>query len=164
MATIFERIRKVTVDQLSINEEKITPSSSFVDDLGADSLDLVELIMAFEDEFTNPTRRINIPDEDAEKILSVQDAMDYIRDKGVGDNEPPKSAEKTTPKPVAQTTPVRPDGQKPTHPKPHVAHPTQTKTNQGRPGQGRPGVQRPPQRQGEPQRRPPQPPKAPGGQ
>ncbi len=82
MATIFERIRKVTVEQLGVNEEEVTPSSSFVDDLGADSLDLVELIMALEEEFTTPARKISIPDEDAEKIISVQDAMDYIRDLG----------------------------------------------------------------------------------
>jgi len=61
------------------------PSASFVDDLGADSLDLVELIMSLEEEFTNPSQKLEIPDEDAEKIITVQDAVDYIKDHGVED-------------------------------------------------------------------------------
>ncbi|MBD2302472.1 acyl carrier protein [Nostoc sp. FACHB-87] len=69
----FEKVKKSVADQLSVDEEKITPKSNFIDDLGADSLDLVELVMAFEEEF-----EIEIPDEAAEKILTVQDAVDYI--------------------------------------------------------------------------------------
>ncbi|MBD2493232.1 acyl carrier protein [Nostoc sp. FACHB-280] len=69
----FEKVKKSVADQLSVEEEKITPQSNFIDDLGADSLDLVELVMAFEEEF-----EIEIPDEAAEKILTVQDAVDYI--------------------------------------------------------------------------------------
>ena len=83
MATIFERVKKVIVDQLGVEEEEVVPTASFVDDLGADSLDLVELIMSLEEEFSNPSRKVEIPDEDAEKILTVQDAIDYIRDTGV---------------------------------------------------------------------------------
>ena len=85
MATIFERIKAIVVDQLGIEEEEIVPTASFVEDLGADSLDLVELIMSLEEEFSTPTRKIEIPDEDAEKIISIQDAMDYLNDLGVED-------------------------------------------------------------------------------
>ncbi len=75
MAT-FDRVKKVVVDQLDVNEEEVTPTASFVEDLGADSLDQVELIMAFEEEFD-----IEIPDEDAEKIATVGDAVQYIDEK-----------------------------------------------------------------------------------
>lgn len=83
MATIFERVKKITVEQLGVAEADVTPEANFVDDLGADSLDLVELIMALEEEFSDTTKKIDIPDEDAEKILTVQDAVDYIKDLGV---------------------------------------------------------------------------------
>ena len=86
MATIFERLKEIVVDQLGVEAEEVVPSASFIDDLGADSLDLVELIMALEEEFSNPSRKVEIPDEDAEKILTVQDAMDYLRDAGVEDD------------------------------------------------------------------------------
>jgi acyl carrier protein len=72
----FDRVKKVVVDQLDVNEDEVTPTASFVEDLGADSLDQVELIMAFEEEFD-----IEIPDEDAEKISTVGDAVTYIDDK-----------------------------------------------------------------------------------
>ena len=73
MADIPERVVKIICDQLDVEEKDVVPKASFVDDLGADSLDQVELIMAMEEEFN-----ISIPDEDAEKIVSVQDAIDYI--------------------------------------------------------------------------------------
>lgn len=85
MATILARLGKITVEQLGVEEKEVVPSASFVDDLGADSLDLVELIMAMEEEFSNTSRKIEIPDEDAEKILTVQDAIDYIKDLGIPD-------------------------------------------------------------------------------
>ncbi|GAF79509.1 Acyl carrier protein [subsurface metagenome] len=69
----MDRIKKIIVDQLGVDESKITENSSFVDDLGADSLDIVELIMAFEEEFD-----IEIPDEDAEKMKTVGDAVKYL--------------------------------------------------------------------------------------
>jgi acyl carrier protein len=72
----FDRVKKVVVDQLDVNEDEVTPTASFVEDLGADSLDQVELIMAFEEEFD-----IEIPDEDAEKISTVGDAVNYIDEK-----------------------------------------------------------------------------------
>ena len=74
------------MEQLGVEEEEVVPAASFVDDLGADSLDLVELIMSLEEEFSNPSRKIEILDEDAEKIRTIQDAIDYIRDLGVEDN------------------------------------------------------------------------------
>ena len=83
MATIFERIKKIVVEQLGVENEDVVPSASFVDDLGADSLDLVELIMSLEEEFSNPSRKIEIPDEDAEKMATIQDAIDYLTDLGV---------------------------------------------------------------------------------
>ena len=85
MATIFERVKKVIVEQLGVDDEEIVPTASFVDDLGADSLDLVELIMSLEEEFSDSSKKIEIPDEDAEKIVSVQDAVDYIKDLGIKD-------------------------------------------------------------------------------
>ncbi len=85
MATIFERVKKITVEQLGVDEEEVIPSANFVDDLGADSLDLVELIMYLEEEFSDSSKKIEIPDEDAEKIISVQDAVDYIKDSGIQD-------------------------------------------------------------------------------
>ena len=68
-----ERVKQIIVEQLGVDEAEVTPNASFVDDLGADSLDTVELVMAFEEAFD-----IEIPDEDAEKIRTVQDAVDYI--------------------------------------------------------------------------------------
>ena len=85
VATIFVRVKKIIVEQLGVNEEEVVPSANFVDDLGADSLDLVELIMSLEEEFTDSSQKVEIPDEDAEKILTVQDAADYIKDLGVPD-------------------------------------------------------------------------------
>ena len=85
MATIFERLKKIAVEQLAVEDEEVVPSASFVDDLGADSLDLIEMVMSMEEEFSNPDRKVEIPDEDAEKIVTVQDAIDYLKDLGVED-------------------------------------------------------------------------------
>ena len=85
MATIFERLKRIVVEQLGVENEDVVPSASFVDDLGADSLDLVELIMSLEEGFSNPSRKIEIPDEDAEKMVTVQDALDYLKDLGIED-------------------------------------------------------------------------------
>ena len=73
MASTEERVKQIIVEQLGVDEGEVTQTASFVDDLGADSLDTVELVMAFEEAF-----EIEIPDEDAEKIRTVQDAIDYI--------------------------------------------------------------------------------------
>ncbi len=71
---IYSRVKKIIAERLSLSEDEIRMDSSFLDDLGADSLDIVELIMAFEEEFD-----IKIPDEDAEKIETVKDVVDYIQ-------------------------------------------------------------------------------------
>jgi acyl carrier protein len=73
MNNVQERVKKIVVEQLGVNEDDVTESASFVDDLGADSLDTVELVMALEEEF-----ECEIPDEEAEKITTVQQAIDYI--------------------------------------------------------------------------------------
>ncbi len=73
MSSVEERVRQIIVEQLGVDEGEVTPTASFVDDLGADSLDTVELVMAFEEAFG-----IEIPDEDAEKISTVKSAIDYI--------------------------------------------------------------------------------------
>jgi acyl carrier protein len=86
MATVFERVKRIVVNQLGVEESEVKPESSFVDDLNADSLDLVELVMSLEEEFSNEANRIEIPDEDAEKIKTVQDAVDYIKEHGVEDD------------------------------------------------------------------------------
>ena len=78
--TIEERVKAVIAEQLNVNEEQVTPEASFLDDLGADSLDLVELIMAFEEEFADAIDG-EIPEEDAEKLLTVGDVNKYIEKK-----------------------------------------------------------------------------------
>ena len=78
--TIEERVKAVIAKQLNLNEEQVTPKASFLDDLGADSLDLVELIMAFEEEFADVIDG-EIPEEDAEKLLTVEDVNKYIMKK-----------------------------------------------------------------------------------
>lgn len=85
MSTIFERMRKVIMEQLDVEEKDVTPSTSLVDDLNADSLDLVELITAIEEEFSVPGKKLEISDEDAEMIQTVQGAVDYIKTKGIKD-------------------------------------------------------------------------------
>ena len=80
MATISDRVKKIIVDQLGVEEEEVILSASFVDDLNADSLDLVELIMALEEEFSDENKKLEIADEDAEKILTVKDAVDYVNE------------------------------------------------------------------------------------
>ena len=80
MATVFERVRKIIAEQLGVDEGEINPETSFVDDLNADSLDLVELIMSLEEEFSKEGKSIEVSDEDAEKIVTVGDAIQYIKD------------------------------------------------------------------------------------
>ncbi len=75
MADTLDRVKSIVVEELAVDEGEVTAEASFIDDLGADSLDVVELIMAFEEEF-----ELEIPDEDAEDIATVQDAVDYIKE------------------------------------------------------------------------------------
>lgn len=74
--SVAEKVKQIIVEQLGVDEAQVEPSASFVDDLGADSLDIVELVMAFEEAFD-----LDIPDEDAEKITTVKNAVDYIEEK-----------------------------------------------------------------------------------
>jgi len=119
LSTILERVTKVTAARLGAKEDAVTPPSSFTDDLGADSLDLVELIMGLEEEFSSGQKPIKIPDEDATKIKTVQDAVDYLKAKGVTDKDvktvsgaAPATAAKagtTTPKSNSATAPAAPN-------------------------------------------------------
>ncbi|HAS16351.1 MAG: acyl carrier protein [Nitrospirae bacterium RIFCSPLOW2_12_42_9] len=76
MSSVEERVKKIVAEQLGVADDEVTQEASFVDDLGADSLDTVELVMAFEEEFG-----IEIPDDDAEKIITVQNSIDYIKER-----------------------------------------------------------------------------------
>ena len=88
MATVFEKVRKIIAEQLGVEEDDVKPATSFVEDLNADSLDLVELIMSLEEEFGQGGQGFEISDEDAEKILTVGDAVNYIIEHVGGDEEP----------------------------------------------------------------------------
>ena len=81
--SLLERVQAVVAEKLSVDEAEVVPSASFTEDLNADSLDLVELIMAFEEEFSSDDVDIEISDEDAEGITTVQAAIDYLQDNGV---------------------------------------------------------------------------------
>ena len=85
MATVFERIRDITADKLSIETEEITAGSSFADDLNADSLDVVELIMALEEEFGSEDEPLEISDEEAENLRTVNDVVGFLATKGISD-------------------------------------------------------------------------------
>lgn len=84
--TVLERVKKVVAEQLGVEEDEVKPEASFIDDLGADSLDIVELVMALEEEFSQSSQKIEIPDEDAENLKTVQDALTYLKDLGVEDD------------------------------------------------------------------------------
>ena len=83
MASIFERVRDLVTEQLGVEEDEVVIEASFIDDLNADSLDLVELIMSFEEEFSTDENTLEISDENAEKIRTVQDAVDHLKAAGV---------------------------------------------------------------------------------
>ena len=85
MATVYERVKNIVVDKLGVESGDVEESSSFVEDVNADSLDLVEMIMAFEEEFSTDDQAIEISDEDAGSIATLQDAVDYIKQQGVED-------------------------------------------------------------------------------
>lgn len=85
MATVMERVQTIVADKLSVDEAEVLPEASFMEDLMADSLDLVELIMAFEEEFSDDDTTIEISDEDAEGITTVQAAIDFLAANGVSD-------------------------------------------------------------------------------
>ncbi|MCD6600362.1 MAG: acyl carrier protein [Dehalococcoidia bacterium] len=85
MATVLGRLKKLIAEQLDIKEEILTPATSFADDLNVDSLDLVELITAMEEEFSTADKKLEIADEDAEKIQTIQNAIDYLHIQGIKD-------------------------------------------------------------------------------
>ena len=85
MATVYERVKNIVVDKLGVDSGDVQETSSFVEDLNADSLDLVEMIMAFEEEFSTDDQPIEISDEDAGSIATLKDAVDYIKQQGVED-------------------------------------------------------------------------------
>ncbi len=98
MATVFDRVKAIIVEQLGVQESDVVPSASFVEDLGADSLDLVELIMAIEEEFSTPSHKVTIPDEDADKLVTVQDAIDYLENLDIKETDTQKEKPKDNPK------------------------------------------------------------------
>ena len=83
MAELVERVQDIVADKLGVEKSEVVPGASFTDDLNADSLDLVELIMAFEEEFSTDDSQLEISDEDAEGITTVQQAIDYLKEHGV---------------------------------------------------------------------------------
>ena len=85
MPTIYERVKDIVVDKLGVGEDDVQEESSFVEDLNADSLDLVELIMAFEEEFSTEENPLEIPDEDAGNIATVGEAVNYLKGRGIED-------------------------------------------------------------------------------
>ncbi len=95
MATVLERVIEVIVDILGLEEKRdeVVPGASFVDDLGADSLGVVELVMKMEEEFSKGGRELNISDDEASRLTTVQDAVDYLKSVGVEDDEEADEAE-----------------------------------------------------------------------
>ena len=85
MATLVDRVQGIIADKLGVEKAEVVPGASFTDDLNADSLDLVELIMAFEEEFGSDDSPLEISDEDAEGLTTVQQAIDYLKEQGVED-------------------------------------------------------------------------------
>ena len=85
MATVLERVQKIVAERLGVDESAVLPEASFTDDLEADSLDLVDLILAFQDEFSTDDNPIEISDEDAEGLLKVSDAITYLKARNVSD-------------------------------------------------------------------------------
>ena len=86
LSTVYDRVKAIVVDKLDVDEEGVTESSSFSEDLNADSLDLVELIMAFEEEFTTDGNQVEISDEDAGQIQTLNDAVIYLKNLGISDD------------------------------------------------------------------------------
>lgn len=86
MTGIFERLKRVVVEQLGVEADQVVPTASFTQDLGADSIELVELTMSMEEEFSSSFHKIEIPDGDMERIVTLKDAVDYLSDLGVEDD------------------------------------------------------------------------------
>ena len=86
MPSVYERVVEIVIDKLGVDASRVSEDSAFVDDLEADSLDLVEMIMAFEEAFSTPEAELSIPDEDAGNITTVRDAVQYLKDRGITDD------------------------------------------------------------------------------
>jgi acyl carrier protein len=86
VATIYERVKTIVADKLGVDEADVTQDSSFVDNFNADSLDLVELIMAFEEEFSTDDKQLEISDEEAGNIATINDAVTYLKEHGIADS------------------------------------------------------------------------------
>jgi acyl carrier protein len=86
MSTIFERLKRVVVERLGVDEDQVVPTAELVRDLNADSIELIELVMSLEEEFSSPSRQVEIPDEDLTKIVTIKDAVNYLRGLGVEDD------------------------------------------------------------------------------
>jgi len=86
LATIFERLKRVVMERLGVDPEQVVPTASLVRDLNADSIELIELAMSIEDEFSSSSHQVEIPDEDLMKIVTLKDVVDYLRGLGVGDD------------------------------------------------------------------------------
>jgi len=139
LATVYERVKKVTIAQLGVTENEITPDSGFAADLGADSLDLVELMMALEEEFSTAAKKLTIPDEESEKMLSVQDVVDFLHGIGISDVQ-------VQPRPVEKAGFPRINLPRPNLPRPNIPKPNPPRQDrqQNKPSGG-------PQRQGQQQ-------------
>jgi acyl carrier protein len=86
LATIFERLKRVVMERLGVDEDQVVPTASFIRDLNADSIELIELVMSIEDEFSNSSHKIVIPDGDLERLATTQDVVKYLRGLGVSDD------------------------------------------------------------------------------
>jgi acyl carrier protein len=140
LATVFERVKKVTMKQLGLQENEVFQDSNLSADLGADSLDQVEMMIALEEEFSTPEKKVSIPDEESEKMLSIQDVVDYLHSIGISD---------------IQAQPRQPEKAGFPHislPRPGFVKPSQPR--QDRQGQPRPSGQNQGQGQGQGQNRP----------
>jgi acyl carrier protein len=84
--TIFERLKRVVVERLGVDEDQVVPTADLVRDLNADSIELVELAMSLEEEFSSPSRQVEIPDEDLAKMVTLNDAVNYLRGLGIEDD------------------------------------------------------------------------------
>ncbi|MCH8831303.1 MAG: acyl carrier protein [Chloroflexi bacterium] len=86
MATVYDRVKTIVIDKLGVDESEVGEDSSFVDNLNADSLDLVELIMAFEEEFSTDEKQVEISDDEAGNIGTIKDAVNYLKGHGIADD------------------------------------------------------------------------------
>lgn len=85
MATVFERVRKIVVELLAVREDEVVPEASFLEDLGADSLDFIRLIESYEKEFSDENKTLKISEDEAQNLLTVQQVVDFLEEKGMGD-------------------------------------------------------------------------------